>query len=53
MIVVHELAHLKEGDHGKAFYALCSWMEPAYHQIEFDLRVYLMHREVHGAVAWG
>lgn len=53
MIVVHELAHLKEGDHGKAFYALCTWMEPAYHQIEFDLRVYLMHREVHGAVAWG
>ena len=41
MIVVHELAHLKERDHDKAFYALCEHMEPAYHQIEFDLRMYL------------
>lgn len=41
MIVVHELAHIKERDHGKAFYQLCEHMEPAYHQIEFDLRMYL------------
>jgi len=41
MIVVHELAHLKERDHDKAFYALCEHMEPAYHQIEFDVRLYL------------
>jgi len=41
MIVVHELAHIKERDHDKAFYALCEHMEPAYHQIEFDLRMYL------------
>jgi predicted metal-dependent hydrolase len=41
MIVEHELAHLKERDHDKAFYALCEHMEPAYHQIEFDLRMYL------------
>ena len=41
MIVVHELAHLKEKDHNKAFYQLCEHMEPNYHQLEFDLRVYL------------
>lgn len=41
MIVVHELAHLKEREHGKAFYALCTHMAPDYHQLEFDLRVWL------------
>ena len=39
MIVVHELAHLREKDHGKAFYQLCTHMEPQYHQYEFDLRL--------------
>ena len=41
MIVVHELAHLKERAHNKAFYALCLYMEPAYHQLEFDVRLWL------------
>jgi predicted metal-dependent hydrolase len=41
MIVAHELAHLKENEHNKAFYQLCLHMEPDYHQLEFDLRVYL------------
>ncbi|MFT2098293.1 M48 family metallopeptidase [Marinomonas sp. 2405UD66-6] len=48
MIVVHELAHLKEKDHSKAFYKLCCYMEPDYHQLEFDLRVYLSHRDRFG-----
>ena len=52
MIVVHELAHFRERDHGKAFYQLCTWMEPDYHQIEFDLRLYLTHLDAHGAL-WG
>lgn len=43
MIVVHELAHLKEKDHNKAFYKLCTYMEPNYHQLEFDLRLYLTY----------
>jgi predicted metal-dependent hydrolase len=46
MIVVHELAHLKERDHGKAFYALCTHMEPNYHQIEFDVRLWLVLLEL-------
>jgi UTP pyrophosphatase len=46
MIVVHELAHLKEREHGKAFYALCLHMEPDYHQLEFDLRLWLTAREL-------
>ena len=45
MIVVHELAHLRERSHDKAFYQLCAYMEPAYHQLEFEVRVYLTHLE--------
>lgn len=41
MIVVHELAHIKEMDHNKAFYQLCLYMEPSYHQYELDLRLFL------------
>ena len=46
MIVVHELAHMKEAVHDKAFYRLCTHMEAEYHQLEFDLRLYLTHLEV-------
>lgn len=53
MISVHELAHLKERQHDKAFYQLCSYMEPRYHQLEFEVRVYLTHLEVSGARLWG
>jgi hypothetical protein len=54
MIVVHELAHLKEREreHDKAFYQLCQHMEPEYHQLEFDLRVYLMYLETTGKPLW-
>ncbi|MCQ8105657.1 DUF45 domain-containing protein [Methylomonas sp. SURF-2] len=41
MITVHELAHCREKQHNKAFYKLCEYMEPDYHQLEFDLRLYL------------
>ncbi|HBK47213.1 MAG TPA: metal-dependent hydrolase [Xanthomonadaceae bacterium] len=45
MIVVHELAHLKQSDHNKAFYQLCNHMAPDYHQLEFDFRLYLTLHE--------
>ncbi len=48
MIVVHELAHLKEKDHNKAFYKLCEYMEPRYHQLEFDMRLFLTYRDSSG-----
>jgi UTP pyrophosphatase len=48
MIVVHELAHLKEREHNKAFYQLCEHMEPDYHQLEFDMRLYLTQLELGG-----
>jgi len=51
MIVVHELAHLKERDHDKAFYALCEHMLADYHQIEFDTRLYLAWRAIEAASA--
>ncbi|WP_332399675.1 M48 family metallopeptidase [Vibrio metschnikovii] len=46
MLVVHELAHLREKDHNKAFYQLCCHMEPNYHQLEFDARLYMMVLEL-------
>lgn len=52
MIVVHELAHMKERDHDKAFYALCRHMESEYHQFEFDLRLYLTHLDQGGGRLW-
>jgi predicted metal-dependent hydrolase len=52
MIVVHELAHTKEREHDKAFYQLCTHMEPDYHQLEFDLRLYLTHLESGGPALW-
>ena len=45
MIVVHELAHFKEKEHNKAFYNFCTYIEPSYHQFEFDLRVYLTYMD--------
>ncbi|POZ63611.1 YgjP-like metallopeptidase domain-containing protein [Chromobacterium alticapitis] len=45
MIAAHELAHLKEREHDKAFYQLCRHMLPDYHQLEFDLRLWLNCRE--------
>lgn len=52
MITVHELAHLKEKEHNKAFYKLCTSMEPEYHQIEFDLRLYLTYVDLAGKLDW-
>ena len=52
MIVVHELAHLKEREHDKAFYQLCAHMEPDYHRLELDLRLYLTHLDGGGQRLW-
>ena len=46
MIVVHELAHLKEREHDKAFYSLCTHMEPDYHRLELDVRLWLTALEL-------
>ena len=50
MIVVHELAHLKEIEHNKAFYRLCLHMLSDYHQLEFDMRLYLIQLELSGSI---
>ena len=53
MITVHELAHVKEKQHDKAFYKLCCHMEPQYHQYEFDLRLALTHFDSAATPLWG
>jgi len=50
MIVVHELAHLKEIEHNKAFYRLCLHMLHNYHQLELDMRLYLIQLDMTGAI---
>ena len=52
MIVVHELAHIKEREHDKAFYQLCRHMAADYHQLEFDLRSYLSYLDAGGKALW-
>ena len=49
MVVVHELAHLREKEHNKAFYQLCQHMQADYHQLELDLRLILILRDINGA----
>ncbi|MGF1711363.1 M48 family metallopeptidase [Vibrio kagoshimensis] len=46
MLVVHELAHIKEKNHDKAFYQLCCHMEPDYHQLELDARLFMIYLDL-------
>jgi len=50
MIAVHELAHLKEREHNKAFYRLCLHRLKDYHQLELDMRLYLIQLELGGSL---
>ena len=50
MIVVHELSHIREKNHDKAFYQLCEHMLPDYHQLEFEMRLYLTQLEFKGRI---
>jgi len=52
MIAAHELAHLRERAHDKNFYKLCCYIEPAYHQLEFEVRVYLCYLDTDSARLW-
>jgi len=50
MIVVHELSHFKQKEHNKAFYNMCQYIYEPYHQVEFDLRLYLTYRDLNGKI---
>lgn len=52
MVVAHELAHLREYAHNKAFYQLCRHLAADYAQLEFDLRAYLCYLEATGEPLW-
>ena len=49
MIVVHELAHIREKEHNKSFYGLCEHMLPDYHALELYARLFLIERELRRA----
>ncbi len=44
------MPHLREKQHNKAFYKLCEYMEPDYHQLEFDMRLYLTYLDLGGTI---
>ena len=46
------LAHVREREHDKAFYALCCHMQPDYHQVEWSVRLYLLELQRHGTMEW-
>ena len=50
MIVVHELSHIRVKAHDKAFYQLCEHMLPDYHQMEFEMRLYLTQLDLKGSI---
>jgi len=50
MIVVHELSHIRFKDHDKAFYKMCEHMLPDYHQLEFEMRLYLTQVDSRGEI---
>jgi predicted metal-dependent hydrolase len=51
MIAVHEPAH--EGKAARqTFYKLCCYMEPQYHQYEFDLRLVLTALDTSAEPLW-
>lgn len=52
MIVVHELAHIKQSEHNKSFYQMCLNMTPDYHQLEFDFRAYLTYLDAAEKPIW-
>jgi predicted metal-dependent hydrolase len=52
MIVVHELAHLREREPRQGVLPVVQHMEPQYHQYEFDVRLYLTHMESSGERLW-
>lgn len=51
-VLIHEIAHLKEKEHNKAFYNLCQNMSPEYFQIDFDLRLYLTYLDLYKKSLW-
>lgn len=51
-VLIHELAHLKEKEHNKAFFKLCENMSPDYFQVDFDLRLYLTYLDLYKTPLW-
>ncbi len=50
---VDDTDELKQREHDRAFCALCQHMEPDYHQLEFDLRLWLTVQDQVAVIATG
>ncbi|MBZ4683573.1 MAG: pyrophosphatase [Fusobacteriaceae bacterium] len=51
-VVIHELAHLKEKEHNKEFYKLCTHIDKNYFQYELDMRIYLTYVKLNNKYLW-
>lgn len=51
-ILIHELCHLKEKEHNKAFYKLCKNINSKYFEVELDIRIYLTYIDVYKDKLW-
>jgi len=51
-ILIHELCHLKEKEHNKAFYKLCKNIDERYFEIDLDIRIYLTFLDIYQEKLW-
>lgn len=51
-VLIHELCHLKEKDHNKAFYALCKNISANYFEVDLDIRIYLTYVDIYQRNLW-
>jgi hypothetical protein len=51
-VLIHELCHLKEKEHNKAFYSLCKNISENYFEIDLDIRIYLTYIDIYKSELW-
>lgn len=51
-VLIHELCHLKEKNHNKAFYNLCRNIDDRYFEKDLDIRIYLTYVDIYKDNLW-